>query len=331
MTTSRFVTVAAMLVLAGTHVDAQFRRGLPQTATTIDLFPVMPPAVVLPAGSFDVEVRNASAAPARLVSRLEEAITAQMSGNDRRLAAVETGGAMQVVATITKWTHTRRQGKRFVPEVRQLGSQNVASGEGNTYTEPLIDYGRDRPNVVDKGAATIRIEVRRGSEIIANETASVTFLSDKLLSEVPPSVIEIEHAIIDRAAEKSAGLITPAREPVAVQLARSDEVERLNALAANRWWTEWRDALQQRTPHPDPKRDAYRLYNIGVALEALAYELTTVEDTQRMLQEAAGFVQQAIAARKGEKQFAESLARISANSAGYGRLRDMLRDQQPHY
>ena len=53
MKTSRLVTVAAVFILAGTHADAQFRRVLPASTTEITLFPVVPPALLLPAGSFD--------------------------------------------------------------------------------------------------------------------------------------------------------------------------------------------------------------------------------------------------------------------------------------
>ena len=86
---------------------------------------------------------------------------------------------------------------------------------------------------------------------------------------------------------------------------------------------EWRAALQETRPHRDPKKDAYRLHNIGVAHEALAYEATSEDETQRLITEAASFVQQAINARKDEKYFGEAFSRISANSLGYTRLRTM--------
>jgi hypothetical protein len=319
----RLFVALLLCAAAGTSASAQFRRGLPASPTEISLFPVVPPVLLLPAGSFDVEVRNVSPGPARLLSRLDDAITTQMSDNDRRLEAAESNGQMHVVATLTEWTLTRSHGTRFVPEVRQVGTQQVTDGDGYTRAEPVYDYGRHKPNVVDNGAATVRVEVRRGNEVLADETARVTYQSDRLVAEGPVSVTEIEDALIDRAARKSAGLLTPSREPVKVLLARSDEVERLNNLAVNRWWGEWRTALQQRPPHRDTKRDAYRLHNLAVALEAMAYEAATDDDTLRLLQEAAGVVQQAIAARKDEKHFAESFTRISNNSLGYTRLKTM--------
>jgi hypothetical protein len=323
MKTSRLVTVAAVFILAGTEADAQFRRGLPASATEINLFPVVPPALLLPAGSFHVEVKNLSTAPDRLLSRLDDAITTQMSDNDRRLEAVESNGQMRVVATLTEWTLTRRHGTRFVPAVRLVGTEQLRDGNGTSIAEPVYDYGRNKPNVVDNGVATVRVEVRRGTEVLADETARITYQSDRLVEEGTPSITDIENALIDRAAQKSAGLVTAAREPVKVPLARSDEVERLNNLAVNRWWNEWRAALQERPSHRDAKRDAYRLHNLGVALEAMAYEATTDDDALRLLQDAAGVVQQAMAARKDEKYFAESFARISNNSAGYTRLKTM--------
>jgi hypothetical protein len=117
--------------------------------------------------------------------------------------------------------------------------------------------------------------------------------------------------------------VTPSREPVRVMLARSDEVDQLNNLAKSRKWNEWRAALQETRPHRDPKRDAYRLHNIGIACEAQAYESTSDEDAQRLLNEAAGFVQQAIAGKKDEKYFTESFSRISSSGLSYTRLRTM--------
>ena len=100
--------------------------------------------------------------------------------------------------------------------------------------------------------------------------------------------------------------MTPAREGVKVLLARSDDVDRLNDLARSRKWNDWRAALQETRPHRDPKRDAYRLHNIGVANEAMSYEATSDEDAQRLMLDASTLMQQAIAARKDEKYFDEA-------------------------
>ena len=324
MTTSpRLFFALAVCALAGTTADAQFRRGMLADSVEINLFPATPPALLLPAGSFQVEVKNQSTGPARLLARLDDAITRQMAENDSRLEVAEGKPQLQVVATLTEWTLSRSRGTRYVSETRQIGTKQVTDKNGKTRTEPVYEYGRNKPTVVDRGAAAVRVEVRRGSQVLADETARITFFEDRLAEEGPPPASEVEDAMLDRSASKAAGLVTPARESVRVMLARSDEVDRLNDLARSRKWNEWRAALQETRPHRDAKKDAYRLHNIGVACEAMAYEATTDADTERLLQEAASFVQQAANAKKDEKYFGEAFTRISNSSLGYTRLRTM--------
>jgi hypothetical protein len=148
-------------------------------------------------------------------------------------------------------------------------------------------------------------------------------LEDRLAEEGVQSPSEVEDAMLDRSASKAAGLVTPARESVRVMLARSDDVDKLNALARSRKWNEWRAALQETRPHKDPKKDAYRLHNIGVAHEALAYESTSDDETLKLLEDAASFVRKAADSKKDEKYFNEALQRISNRSLAYTRLRTM--------
>lgn len=323
MLLSRLIAVLLLIAIAGGDAAAQFRRGILAESTEINLFPAIPPALLLPSGTFEVEVKNQSTGPVRLMSRLDEAITTQMAENDARLQVATGRPDLRVVATLTEWTRTRRNGTRYVSERRQIGTKQVTDSKGNKRDEPIYEYGRNKPTVIDDGAATVRLEVRRGNAVVADETARITYHDDRLTEEGPRSITEVEDAMLDRAAQRTAGLVTPAREPVKVLLARSDDVDKLNELARGRKWTDWRAALQETRPHRDPKRDAYRLHNIGVANEALAYEALADEDAQRLLTEAAALVQKAIAARKDEKYFTEAFTRISANSLGYTRLRTM--------
>jgi len=319
----RLLAAVALCALAGDNASAQFRRGLVAEGVEINLFPAVPPTLLLPPGTFEVSVKNQSTAPERLLTQLGKTITTQLAQNDSRLRVSAAIPELQVVATLTGWTHSRRHSTRYVPGTRQIGTEQVTDGDGRTRAEAVYDYGRNKPNVIDEGAATVRIEVRRGTQILVNETARVTYHSDRLVDEGAPSQTEIEDALIDRAARRSAGVVTPAREPVKVFLARSDEVENLNHLALSRKWSQWLSALQAMRPHRDAKRDSYRLYNLGIAHEAMAYEAISDDDAERLLEEAAGLVQQAIAARKDEKYFTEASTRITANSLGYTRIRAM--------
>ncbi len=321
--TSRLFAIAIVCALTGASASAQFRRGIMAESTEIMLFPAAPPALLLPGGTFQVDVKNQSTGPARLLTRLDDAITTQMAENDSRLQVADGKPELQVVATLTEWTLSRRRGTRYVSETRQIGTKEVVDSKGNKKTEPVYEYGRNKPTTIDEGAVTVRLEVRRGTQVLADETARFTYKDDRLVEEGPRSTTEVEDTMLDRAAQRAAGTVTPAREPVRVLLARSDEVDKLNDLARARKWNDWRDALREMRPHRDPKRDAYRLHNLGVAHEAMAYEATGEDDTQQLITRAASFVQQAIAARKDEKYFAEAFTRISNSSLGYTRLRTM--------
>src|SRR3982751_3635432 len=90
----RLVLALAIVALFDTHSAAQFRRGILSDSAEINLFPAIAPALLLPAGTFQVEVKNQSTGPVRLLSRLDEGITRQMSENDSRLRVAETKADM---------------------------------------------------------------------------------------------------------------------------------------------------------------------------------------------------------------------------------------------
>ena len=319
----RFAVALATVAAFSAHPDAQFRRGVLGDSAEINLFPPVPPSLLLPAGTFQVQVKNQSTGPARLLTRLDEAITSQLAENDSRLRAAETKADMQVTATLTEWTLTRRRGTRYVSETRQVGTKQVTDKNGKTTTEPVYEYGRNKPTTIDEGAASVHLEVRKGTQVLADETTRFTYNDDRLVEEGPRSTTEVEDTMLDRTAQRAAGLVTPMREPVRVLLARSDEVDKLNDLARARKWNEWKAALQEARPHRDPKKDSYRLHNIAVANEALAYEAANDDDAQHLLVDASTTMQQAIAAKKDEKYFNEAFARISKNSLGLTRLHTM--------
>jgi len=322
-TATRLFVALSIFALTGIDAGAQFRRGMLGESTEINLFPATPPALLLPAGSFLVDVKNQSTGPSRLLTRLDDAITRQMSENDSRLHIAEAKPELQVVATLTEWTLSRRRGTRYVSEQRQIGTKQVTDKNGKTKTEPVYEYGHNEPTVIDEGAAAVRVEVRKGSQVLADETARITYFEDRLAKEGPQSPSDAEDAMVDRSASKAAGLVTPMRESVKVMLARSDDVDKLNDLARSRKWNEWRAALQETRPHKDLKKDAYRLHNIGVANEALAYESASDDETLKLLEDAASFVQKAIDGKKDEKYFNEAFLRITNSSLGYARLRTM--------
>jgi hypothetical protein len=111
-----------------------------------------------------------------------------------------------------------------------------------------------------------------------------------------------------------------------VLVARSDDVDRLNGMAQNRRWQDWLAALGAVKPHSDRKRDSYRLHNLAVAHEAIAYEATTPEDWSARLNLAGTLIKQAAAQNPSEKYITESADRITSSATRYRQLAEMYRE-----
>lgn len=320
--TSRVVFGLCALLLWHVDAQAQFRRGILAESTEITVYPHQAPAILLPAGPVELEVKNATGAPARIVGYLRDLLERQLLENDARIDVVPRGGSVVVTATMIEWNETRRSSTKYVSEKRQVGTKQVRDKNGNYKSEPIYEYGRNKPSVVIKGAAGMRIEVRRraGATPIADETVRYTIDEEHLVDEGPPSREAVEDQLLDHVVRQGAGRVTAARNPRRVLLARSDEVDALNGMAQQRRWNDWLTDLERVRPHRDPKRDAYRLHNLAVAHEALAYESDSPEDWKSRLALASSFIGKAATQNPGEKYIIESADRISVSSHAYERL-----------
>lgn len=310
-----------MATLTAPLADAQFRRGMLGDAREVTLFPVEAPAMLLPSNAtVEVIVRNASSAPARIVEKVKDLLGRQLTDNDPRLRLTEQKGDLVLTATLTEWAESRRNSTKYVSETRQVGTREVTDKNGKKRTEPVYEYGRNRPSVVISANAGVRIEVRQRGAALADESARHAISEEHIADQSPPSRDAVEDLLIDNVLRKAAGRVTPGRTPVRVLLARSDEVDKLNDLALDRKWGAWETALSALLPHRDRKRDSYRLHNLAVAHEALAYESEAVEDAVTRLSRASGLIAQASVQNRDERYITESQTRIGRSSTAYAEV-----------
>lgn len=305
--------VVALVCMAG-QLEAQFHRGLLRDSVEVTLSPLKTPDTLLPSGTVRVDIKNASTAPTRLIDQLQAGISRQILENDSRLEA-GAKPAVVVMATVTEWSRRRSTGTKYVSQTRQIGTKQEKDSKGNLKTVPVYEYGHNEPTVVQRGSASIRLEVRHAATeaLLDDLTTRVTYFDETLGNQSPPSEEVAEQAMIDRAIRDAAAKLSPGREPTRVMFARSDEVDSLNALARDRRWADLVTALQQLPPYRDAKRDAYRLHNLGVAHEAIAYESQNRATIRTELQEAQNLVTQAVAGKKDEKYFVEAANRIAGS------------------
>lgn len=318
---SRFFPIAVIALAVTATADAQFRRGLFAESAEVTLYPVDAPALLLPKGTVQIDVRNASSATARALERVKERLARQLADNDTRLEVVDRDAALTLVATVTEWGESRRNSSKYVSETRQVGTRETIDKNGKKKTEPVYEYGRNRPSVVIAATAGLRVEVRSaGGASVADESARHAINEEYLLDAGPPSRDEIQDLLIDGVVQRAAARITPGRQPVRVLLARSDSLDRLNALAQNRKWSEWLGGLEELAANRDRKRESYRIHNLAVAHEALAYDADATARSRELLTRAGTLVTQATTMNPDEKYFGQTAERISRSASAYERL-----------
>jgi hypothetical protein len=307
------VIVAAATTFASVG-EAQFSRGIMRDSDSVMLFPIEQPETLLPTGTIRVELKNGSSAPARIIDQLQSGLSRQLAENDSRLR-VSPQAQYVVTATVTEWSIRRRTGSKYVSQQRQIGTHQVKDKNGNIRYEPTYEYGHNEQTLVHDGSASIRLEVvQQSTEARLDDiTAHITYFDETVRTQSPPTEDAVENAMVDRAVSDAAAKLTPARRETRVLLARSDEVEPFNPLAHQRKWADMKAALEKLTPHKDAKKDAYRLHNLGVAHEAMAYEAHDRANARAELQEADALLARAVAAKKDEKYFVESSQRVSSS------------------
>ncbi len=138
-------------------------------------------------------------------------------------------------------------------------------------------------------------------------------------SSGPPTTSQLSEDLIHKAIHEIAARITATNEPVEVMLAQG-KLDKDNKTAEHGLWSRYLEDLERMSPLPNAKDDAYRLYNIGVAYEALAYQTEDRKAAKGFLQEAAINYGKAVDAKPEEKYFLEPQKRIETAMAYYRKI-----------
>ncbi len=137
----------------------------------------------------------------------------------------------------------------------------------------------------------------------------------------PPTPSELRSNLILDAVQQIAEHLVDTDEKIDVLLAqKAGPLDEGDKAAETGLWQRALETFETATPFPKPEEDAYRLYNVGVAYEALAYAATDEKMTMKYLDQAAINYGKAIDARPSEKYFVEPQKRIETAIAHYKEL-----------
>lgn len=139
----------------------------------------------------------------------------------------------------------------------------------------------------------------------------------------PPTDAELQSKLLTDAVHQIAEHLVNTNEVLEVFLAKGKgPIDEGDKAAEAGLWQRALETYETAPPSPKPEDDAYRLYDIGVAYEALAYGAEDEKTAMKFLDESAINYGKAIDAKPGEKYFLEPQKRIETAIAHYKEIDD---------
>jgi hypothetical protein len=276
----------------------------------------LPPVIQFTGTTFSVKVTSHDPKYADLTGKLKDLLDTELMKDNGKLRAEANSTELIISCTVLNFSTPAPQPFTRNEVVMEKGKQLEQPVKYNKITGSLeVSYqARDAHRVID--ADNITANYSEDFEAGTNQQAGKslgTKMADPFKrmagkktedSSGPPTADELRENLIHKAIHEIASRITATNEPVEIMLAQG-KLDKANKSAEHGLWTRYLEELETMPPFPNAKDDAYRLYNIGVAYEALAYQTEDRKAAKEFLQEAAINYGKAVDAKKDEKYFLE--------------------------
>ncbi len=256
----------------------------------------------------------------------------EMMKDDPHFRADEMNPSIVISCQITDYSHPQ-------PTVTQR--PNLAAGKNGPKTLPYLRV---------TGALSVAFQARTGNQTLASNNITAKYdeefdsagndashgvmgtmsstwhrITGGASSEElnPPTEPELRSKLLNEAVHQIAQHLVNTNETVEVYLAKGKKaLDEGNKQAEAGLWQRALETYETAPPMSKPVDDAYRLYDIGVAYEALAYAAEDEQSAMKFLDEAAINYGKAIDAKPAEKYFLEPQKRIETAIAHYKELED---------
>jgi hypothetical protein len=310
---------AALVLALAVAPPAAAKFGISKTKVT--LHRSRPPEIPILGKTVAVEVtatsrRVTDAQTARIQDRVEDALRAW------KLFTVMDGlaGAETVVRVSVDDLEARiRETVEYEDKYVKIGEHQEWNEKKQKY-ETKSDWGNRREPVnvtVATGSISARVKVETPLGAHTADASASYDDSFKGSTKVAPearSEEALEQHLVESAAAHAAAVVSFSPDPVEALLAVDGDLKAGNRLAEAGLFQQALGEWTRRTFKGD--KEAARLHNIGVAHEALAYELPPDAPEHRaQLEQASEHYRKALALDPSEKYFAEPLRRIETSLA----------------
>jgi Plant specific mitochondrial import receptor subunit TOM20 len=315
------------LLLAISLSSTALAQGFGSSKKKITLHRKLPPIAHLDGTAINVQVTGHNVQP-DVATALRDMLEAELLKDDHRLRSDDKHPDSVVSCTITEYAPPQAQTSTqstYVPGSKKPQQQSVTRYSGIlkvAYQAKDAHSGRTLDS--DNVTAKYDDEFNQYGSTSGGVTGTLSHTWDKLKhgkleADKPPTAGELRDVLMSDVVSQIASRLVNTEEPVEVLLARG-KLDDANKLAESELWTRNLEALETMTPFPSKEDDAYRLYNIGVAYEALAYASEDPKAARKYLDEAAINYGKAIDDKPAEKYFMQPQNRIDTAIAHYKTL-----------
>jgi tetratricopeptide (TPR) repeat protein len=295
----------------------------------------LPALVHLNGGSFRVKVSGREN-QIDLSRDLGAQLTTELMKNDRSFREDEVNPSIVISCQITDYSH---------PQPTVMQRTNLAPGKNGPKTIPYLRV---------TGALAVAFQARSGSQTLAASNITSKYdeefdsngndashgvmgsmksawhrFTGSATSEDldPPTEPELRSKLLAQAVREIAQHLVTTNETVEVLLAKGKKLDEGNKQAQAGLWQRALETYETAPQMTKPTDDAYRLYDIGVAYEALAYAAEDEKSAMKFLDEAAINYGKAVDQKPSEKNFLAPQRRIETAIAHY---RELEEQRRPH-
>lgn len=335
-----FLTIAMLVLGAG----AIFAQGFGKVKKSVVLERKLPAAVTLPGKSFEVKVTAANPQQQEVAANMQQVIETDLARYNPDLHVSEKPDSIIAVRVLNLTVpqpvqvkaHSDIPSSSDVPfhlpgkknkqptaakpapmAYKYTGTLTVAyqaktsSGRFVDAENITVNFSQEYNAEGSKDEGTLekaKQAVKTPWNKLHHKQAKTS--EDEVGEQAPRTIGDVQQILMTRLAQRIAARLVNTDEKVDVLLAKGGGLDAANKYGEAGQWTPMIEALKTMTPFPTKEQDAYRLYNIGVANEALAYKAETPSAAKRYLEEASIEYGKAIDANPGERYFLEPQNRI---------------------
>src|SRR6185312_3485383 len=324
---SLMVVSAAAVMAAGAGAQS---FGLPLMKSKTTLQRKLPALVQLPGTTVTIAVTGHSGA-SELVQDFKSMLGSQLVKDDPRLSVEDHGADSTITCEITEFVHpaptiTQRpgisNGKTPAPPItytRVTGMMRVsfqarAKGGGTVGSDNVTaKYDEEFDTSGNKVSGGVGGAFKNGFKRIKGGAKSEDMN--------PPTDSELRTKLIDSAIQQIVTELVNTRELVEVMLAKGKGAMDQGVKDAEAGlWSRALEEWSSMPALPKPVDDAYRLYDVGVAYEAMGYAADDDKAAIRFLDQASINYGKAIDSNPAEKYFLAPQKRIETALAHYEKL-----------